>query len=162
MDGTSEPLVGRGCLEPSPEITYNEFNVSNYLQWKDNYNVGCFFLSDRNLIHILSWYKKTKLHQLFQFEFHGLKKAFYFVTGQEGKFHWLQTANKNHPIKLQDSYPSQDGQCRKTVDVAIKCQRLPLLPTTCCLAEVLELSSVFQMQKQVFDEQICNFLVKCV
>lgn len=31
MDGTSEPLVGQGCSEPSPEITYNEFNVSNYL-----------------------------------------------------------------------------------------------------------------------------------
>lgn len=44
MDGTSEPLVGRGCLEPSPEIMYNEFNVSNYLLWKDNYNV--FFFSD--------------------------------------------------------------------------------------------------------------------
>lgn len=71
MDGTSEPHVGRGCLEPSPEITYNEFN------------------------------------------------------DMKEKFHWLQTAYQNHPIKLHGSYPSYERPCHKTVDVVIKCERLP-------------------------------------
>lgn len=47
-----------------------------------------------------------------------IKNCHYFFLNRTQIIQWLQTAKKNHPIKLHHSYPYKDRQCHRTVAMA--------------------------------------------